>query len=78
MLDDNMGWQYLLPQLWHREGGKALFSFIFILTLEWDLQKGEYERNKTKQKNNKRKKLHKKQFYIYSGVKSQRHKAEIS
>lgn len=65
MLDDNMGWQYQLPQLWHREGGKALFSFIFILTLEWDLQKGEYERNKTKQKKNNKRKNFTKNNSIY-------------
>lgn len=65
MLDDNMGWQYLLPQLWHREGGKALFSFIFILTLEWDLQKGAYERNKTKKKQQKKKTSQKPVLYIF-------------
>lgn len=48
--------------------GKPYFLFVFILTLEWDLQKGEYERNKTKQKKQQKKKFHKKQFYIYSGV----------
>lgn len=68
MLDDNMGWQYLLPQLWHREGGKALFSFIFILTLEWDLQKGELRKKQKKQQ--KDKKSQKTILYIYSGIKS--------
>lgn len=70
MLDDNMGWQYLLPQLWHREGGKALFSFIFILTLEWDLQKGELRKKETNKKTTKRKKIQKTILYIYSGIKS--------
>lgn len=47
--------------------GKPYFSFIFILTLEWDLQKGEYERNKTKhtKKNNKKEKKNHKNSSIY-------------
>lgn len=47
--------------------GKPYF-FCFFLTLEWDLQKGEYERDKKPTKKNKILKYN--SIYIYSGIKS--------